>query len=296
MSATDNRDKVEEIKNRLEIVDVIGRDVILKHKGGGEYTGATSPKSKSGASLKVDQKLQMFKNFATGEGGDVLDWIGYNAGYTGPRGADFPEVLRIAADLAGVELEEATEEERNAAKEKADIHNLFTEVAEIYHKNLTPELYAYISKKWGITQETVDKLKIGYATKGRDLTDLDKAILKKSGLVYVNGGMTGGEVFTGRIIFPYWKNGKVVYLIGRETEETPESEREKGMKYKKMLVHKEGQEYISHSVQNLYFYGEDSLRGSDYCIITEGVADCITMWQAGFPCISPVTVRFREKD
>jgi hypothetical protein len=108
--------------------------------------------------------------------------------------------------------------------------------------------------------------------------------------------MTGGEVFTGRIIFPYWKNGKVVYLIGRETEETPEAEREKGMKYKKLLVHKEDREYVSHSVQNSYFYGEDSLRGSDYCIITEGVADCIAMLQAGFPCISPVTVRFREKD
>jgi len=68
------------------------------------------------------------------------------------------------------------------------------------------------------------------------------------------------------------------------------------MKYKKLLVHKDGQEYVSHSVQNCYFYGEDSLRGSDYCIITEGVADCISMLQAGFPCISPVTVQFREKD
>ena len=228
MSSTGNHDKVEEIKNRLDIVDVIGRDIALKNKGGGEYTGATSSSSKSGASLKVDQKIQSFKNFATGEGGDVLDWIGYYARYKDTRGADFPEVLKIAAALAGVELEEATEEERNAAKEKADIHNIFTSAAEIYHTNITPTLYAHILQKWGITQETVDKFKIGYATTGRDLKDLDKEILKKSGLVYVNGGMSGGEVFTGRIIFPYWKNGKVVYLIGRETEETPEAEREKG--------------------------------------------------------------------
>jgi len=296
MTSTGNHDKVEEIKNRLDIVDVIGRDIALKNKGSGEYTGATSSSSKSGASLKVDQKIQSFKNFATGEGGDVLDWIGYYARYKDTRGADFPEVLKIAAALAGVELEEATEEERNAAKEKADIHNLFTESVEVYHKNLKPEHYDYIKEKWGITKETVDKFKIGYATTGRDLKDLDKEILKKSGLVYVNGGMSGGEVFTGRIIFPYWKNGKVVYLIGRETEETPEAEREKGMKYKKLLVHKEDREYVSHSVQNSYFYGEDSLRGSDYCIITEGVADCISMLQAGFPCISPVTVQFREKD
>lgn len=296
MSSNGSRDKVDEIKNLLDIVDVIERDVSLHKESNGMYTGATSPTSKSGASLKVDQKLQVFKNFATGEGGDVLDWIGYNAGSRDTRGSDFPEVLRIAAGLAGVELAEMTEEERDAAKEKADIHNLFTEAAEIYHTNLTPELYDYIFKKWGITKETVDRLKIGYATTGRDLKDLDKPILKKSGLVYVNGEMVGGELFTGRIIFPYWKNGKVVYFAGRETEETPRIEREKGMKYKKLLVHKEDREYISPSVQNSYFYGEDSLRGSDYCIITEGVADCIVMRQAGFPCISPVTVTFREAD
>ena len=212
------------------------------------------------------------------------------------RGADFPEVLKIAADLAGVELQEMTGADQDAAKEKADIHNLFTEATETYHKNLTPELYEYILQKWGITNETVDKLKIGYATTCRDLKELTGETLNKSGLIYVNDGKPGGEVFAGRIIFPYWKNEKVVYLIGRETEETPESEREKGMKYKKLLVHKEGREYISNSVQNSYFYGEDNLRGSDYCIITEGVADCIVMLQAGFSCISPVTVQFREKD
>lgn len=297
VNSTCSHGKVDEIKDRLDIVDVIGRDITLHHKGGGEYTGATSSTSKSGSSLKVDQKLQLFKNFADGAKGDVLDWIGYNAGYSDTRGADFPEVLKIAADMAGVELEEATEEERNAAKEKADIQNLFTGAADIYHTNLKPVHYDYIKEKWGITEETVDKFKIGYATTGRDLKALDKETLKKSGLVYVNGGMTGGEVFTGRIIFPYWKNGKVVYLIGRETEETPKKKDGKETsKYQKLLVHKEDRDYVSPSVQNSYFYGEDSLRGSDYCIITEGVADCIAMLQADFPCISPVTVQFREKD
>ena len=104
------------------------------------------------------------------------------------------------------------------------------------------------------------------------------------------------KYYNGRIIFPYWNNGKAVYLIGRETLETPANEREKGMKYKKLLVHKEGHEYVSPCVQNSYFYGEDSLRGFDDCIITEGVADCIVMLQAGFPCISPVTVQFSGKD
>jgi DNA primase catalytic core len=296
MPSQNNRDKIDEIKSRLNIVDVIGRDIDL-HKGSdGVYTGATSPTSKSGASLKVDEKLQVYKNFATSDGGDVFNWIAYSRGLDINR--DFPEVLRIAAELAGVELAEMPEEERNTAKEKADIQTLLTDAAEIYYNNLKnrPELYEHIFKQWRITQETVDRFKIGYAPPCRNLKGLDKIILKKSGLVYVNNEMIGGEVFQGRLTFPYWKNGKVVYLIGRETEETPEAERERGMKYKKLLVHKEGREYVSPSVQNSFFYGEDSLRGSDYCIITEGVTDCIVMLQAGFPCISPVTVQFREKD
>ena len=71
------RDTVEEIKNRLDIVDVIGKTVNLHREAAGRYTGATSPTSKSGSSLKVDQNLQVYKNFADGTGGDVLDWIGY---------------------------------------------------------------------------------------------------------------------------------------------------------------------------------------------------------------------------
>ena len=296
LSTQNNRIKIDEIKSRFDIVDVIGRDISLHYNGNGEYFGSVPPVGSTGRSLKVNQKLQLWNDTKNRKGGDVLDWIGRDFG--DPRGSDFLKVLRIAAELAGIKLAELTEKELEAAKEKVEIHNLFSETAVIYHKNLTerPELYNYIMEKWSIKAETVDLLKIGYSTMSRDLSGLDEITLRKSGLVFVNDGKIGGEVFNGRIIFPYWNNGKAVYLIGRETSETPAVEREKGMKYKKLLVHNEKHEYVSPCVQNSYFYGEDSLRGADYCIITEGVADCIVMLQAGFPCISPVTVQFRDKD
>ena len=291
-----NRDKIDDIKSRLDIVDVIGQEISLNFVGNGEYVGSVPPVGNTGRSLKVDQKLQLWHDTKNGKGGDVFDWIGCD--FNDPRGYDFPKVIRISAEMAGIELAELTESELEAAKEKVEIHNLFSEAVEIYHTNLTkkPELYDYILKNWAITPETVDLLKIGYATTSRDLNGLDETTIQKSGLVYVNDGKIGGEIFNGRIIFPYWNNDKVVYLIGRETPETPAIESERGMKYKKLLVHKEKHEYVSPCVQNSYFYGEDSLRGADYCIITEGVTDCIVMLQAGFPCISPVTVQFREKD
>ena len=297
MSSTCNsRNKINEIKSRLDIVDVIGQEISLHYDGNGEYAGSVPPVGSTGRSLKVNQKLQIWNDTKNGKGGDVLDWLGRD--FNDPRGSDFSKVPRIAAELAGVELAEMTEKELEAAKEKVEIHNLYSDTVEIYHKNLTqrPELYDFIMEKWSITSETVTLLKIGYATTSRDLNGLDETTLQKSGLVFVNDGKMGSEVFNGRIIFPYWNNGKVVYLVDRETFETPIFERKKGMKYKKLLVHKEGQEYVSPCVQNSYFYGEDSLRGAADCIITEGVADCVVLLQAGFPCISPVTVQFRDKD
>lgn len=298
---SNDRDKVDDVKNALDIVTVINRDVSLHSIGNGEYAGTVGKTGSSGESLKVNQNQQVWKDFKNNHGGDVFDWIGYTNGIDA-RGAGFPEVLRMAADQAGIELAEMTEEEQEAAKEKVNIQNLFTEAAEKYHNNLKekPGIYDYIFEKWGIKPETVDWLKMGYAEKSRNLWDLlekDQTTLKKSGLVYVNSGKMGGEVFRGRIIFPYWKNGKVVYLIGRQTDETPlKKDGSEPSKYKKLLVHSDKYPYVSPTVQNSYFYGEDSLRGSDYCVITEGVADCIAMLQAGFSCISPVTVQFREKD
>jgi len=157
----------------------------------------------TGRSLKVNQRLQLWNDTKNGTGGNVLDWIG--RGFSNPRGSDFPKVIRIAAEIARVELAELTEKELEAEKEKIEIHNLFSETVDIYHNNLTekPKLYDYIMENWSITQETVNLLKIGYATMGRYLNGLDEVTLQKSGLVFVNDSKVGGEVFNGRIIFPY---------------------------------------------------------------------------------------------
>ena len=100
-------------------------------------------------------------------------------------------------------------------------------------------------------------------------------------------------LFNGRIIFPYWKNGKPIYFIGRHTKDTPDRDYEKA-KYKKQMVHSKKKPYVSQHIDNNYFYGEDSIRKSDFCLITEGVTDCIMAIQEGIPCISPVTIRFKK--
>ena len=78
--------------------------------------------------------------------------------------------------------------------------------------------------------------------------------------------------FRGRIVFPYWKQGRAVYMIGRKTPWTPDSKYETG-KYKKLPTHSKKRPYVSTAIRNGVFYNEDCLAGErSEVVITEGVA------------------------
>jgi DNA primase catalytic core len=289
---------VDEIKDALDIVEVAEKYRSITHIGGGEYGSATDlSNSKSGQSLKINKHKQWFNDFATDASGDVLDLIGHFEGLD-TRGLDFPQVLQIAADYAGVELPEQDDESKQLLQERQEVQTLYTDVTEHYHEELlaNPELIEHIKDKWGIDKETIDSLKIGYAPVENALNKFKGPILDKSGLIlkFKNRDI---EFFNGRIIFPYWKNGKVVYMIARRVEGyTPDTKYEEA-KYKKLLTPSEKHPYISPVAGNNYLYGEDSIRqATDWILITEGVTDCITAIQSGIPAISPVTIQFREAD
>lgn len=289
------RTEIDAIKDRLDIVDIIGKTVNLKHTGNGVYKGATNPGSKSGMSLNVDRNLQLFNDWANnGIKGDVLNWIAYVNNLD--IDTQFYDVLTIAADMAGVVLQK-----KNSVSdiESQNIFTVCTAIAAHYHSCLTDTHRKHIFKTWGITDETIDRLNIGFAPVSENLCDVFNGLfhkddlLKTGFLIQTPDGIK--SFYQGRIVFPYWKNGKVVYSIARKTEWTPDTKFESS-KYKKQLTKKENRTYISESISNRYFYGEDSLRGAKYCVITEGVTDCIMALQNGIPCVSPVTVRFRKQD
>lgn len=289
-----DQDLMNKINGSFNIVDLVGNSskvIGFRNTSGGQYVGYTNPNSRSKSSLKVNSLTGEWHDMAAGVGGVALHWIGYEAGFTNFTGQNFIEVVKLAADRAGIELSGLAEREEGDIQERNNLENVLTEAAENYHNNLKdkPELYNLIEGKWGITKETVDRYKLGYATEYRNLHELDQSILKKSGLVKVEGSRIN-EIFHDRITFPYLKRGKVVYFVARAASDNTNP------KYMKLMGCKEGQEYVSPLIQNSFFYGEDSLIGKRECVITEGVTDCLSMLQAGFPCISPVTKEFREAD
>ena len=94
------------------------------------------------------------------------------------------------------------------------------------------------------------------------------------------------DFFQQRLVFPYWRRGRVVYFIARQTELTPEAPWEQA-KYKKLLTRSGKHPYVSALVQNDTFYNEDAAtRGRvRQLLVTEGVTDCISAMQAGVPAV-----------
>ena len=91
--------------------------------------------------------------------------------------------------------------------------------------------------------------------------------------------------------------GQVVFMIGRRTPWTPDHEWEKS-KYKKLAVRNDrNNSHVAPCIRNDVLYNEDVLlTRPERVIITEGVTDCISLMEHGFPVVSPVTVQIREAD
>lgn len=289
----------EKVKTATRIEEIIAEDGVTLKPQGKELIGWHSNKhgSESKKSLHVDPVKGLYHCFNCGEGGDVLSWLMHN------RGMTFMEAVRYLAARAGIEMPDVSPEEQQRLNERRQeqeqLWALYTAAAEIYHEQLTEEHYELFWSKWGLTAETVDKYKFGFAPGGKFISDklrkrgFDPELINRSGLV--NKG--GYDFFQIRLIFTYWKNNKVVNFIGRRIDGvTPDVDWEKA-KFKKLPVHdEEDHAFISEAVSNEYFAGEDTARGADELLITEGIADCYAALQAGLPCISPVTVQFRKED
>jgi predicted P-loop ATPase/DNA primase len=276
-------------------------------------------KSQSRRSLHVMLDKQGWYCFGCGVGGDVLQLVEFvrfgrvTRGQSGPM----PESHRQARDflaaraglpplaqLASGSPEEAEAEHRLALR----VREALTALAGIYHERLmgNAEALAWFRGKYGIREETITRLKIGYAEDGtpsaaRLLMDSPSAFTPRELAATSAFRPTAQDglapFFDRRIVFPYWSRGHVVFLIGRRTPWTPEADWEKP-KYKKLAVRNgRNHSHVAGCIRNDVLYNEDILLARpERVIITEGVTDCISLMEHGFAAVSPVTVQIREAD
>lgn len=203
MSEVSYQQAVEQIKNSLDIVDVISRYVVLK-KTGRNFQGLCPFHNEKTPSFVVTPDKQIFKCFGCGEGGDVFTFL------MKINNQNFTEVIEEQAAALGIELPKVNS--KNAIQNKQEKERLYDAMelaTKFFKQNLMSNQKAleYLEKR-GINEVAISKFSLGLAPKGNFdlknyLTDLGFTVseLAKAGLVYEKDG-NYLDRFKNRIIIP----------------------------------------------------------------------------------------------
>ena len=203
MSEVSYQQAVEQIKNSLDIVDVISRYVVLK-KTGRNFQGLCPFHNEKTPSFVVTPDKQIFKCFGCGEGGDVFTFL------MKINNQNFTEVIEEQAAALGIELPKVNS--KNAIQNKQEKERLYDAMelaTKFFKQNLMSNQKAleYLEKR-GINEVAISKFSLGLAPKGNFdlknyLTGLGFTVseLAKAGLVYKKDG-NYLDRFKNRIIIP----------------------------------------------------------------------------------------------
>jgi DNA primase len=207
---------VEEIKEKLNIADLVGEYVRLQQRGT-NYKGLCPFHNEKSPSFTVSEEKQFYHCFGCGKGGDVFQFI------QDIEGVEFVEALRMLAKKTGVQLRAVNKQEENVRTRLQDI----VEHATVFFQQQlnTPaaaHARAYTEKR-GLTQEAIQTFRIGYAPESWDLLvkflkskNFTDAELQQSGMVVLGKNGSLYDRFRDRLMFPIeHTQGAVIGFTGR---------------------------------------------------------------------------------
>lgn len=269
--------KIEEIKSRVDIIELASEYLTLK-KAGRNYIGLCPFHQEKTPSFTVNREKQIFYCFGCGEGGNAITLVMKIANKS------FPEALKYLAEKTGVVLPVKTY--GKDGREKASLHEeivaLNLRAAQQYARNLSSAdgkiARDYIDKR-ALAEETVKQFRLGYAPDTwRGMVDflegagLSLKLAEQAGLVIA--GKDGGyyDRFRGRLMFPIENIFGEIVAFGGRILETGEP---------KYLNSPETPVYIKG--KNLYGLqkAKEAIRQAGFCLIVEGYFDAISLYNAG---------------
>lgn len=197
---------ISQIKDRLDIVEVVSEKVILK-KSGGHYWGLCPFHKEKTPSFSVNPNLGIFKCFGCGEGGDALTFI------MKTQNKEFIDVIRELAEKYGFEMpKNYVKGESKGLKD--EMIKACTKAAEFYNLRLlqdkSPEVtkvLQYLTDR-GITKDIIEKFTLGFAPKSytafyeRYKNEFSDEVLEKAGLISPGKESKYIDRFRNRIIIP----------------------------------------------------------------------------------------------
>ena len=277
-------DEVEQIKQKLDIVEVINGFLPLKKAGRNFKTNCPFHSEKT-ASFTVSPERQIWHCFGCSKGGDVFKFL------MDFENIDFSESLKILAEKSGVKLSKPVF--RNEAEKRRDaIYGMNSLAAQFYNYLLTKHpagknALAYLTQKRKVSLELINTFMLGFAPEnGSPLTSY---LLRKkkyfdqdlilAGLSIRRGGNLY-DFFRGRIIFPIMDaRGNVIAFSGRTLND------ENGPKY---VNTRETPVYIKGDSLFGINLAKDEIKKEKKAILVEGEFDVISAFKEGIKNIVAV--------
>lgn len=274
-----SRETIDEVKSRIDIVEVVSDFVSLK-KSGANYKALSPFSNEKTASFFVVPAKGIFKDFSSGKGGDAVTFVMEH------EGMSYVEAIRFLAKKYGVEIKETVTSatQQAAQSEREGLYVLMNFARDYYREKLTgseegKSIGLSYFRERGFNDRDIQKFELGYALEGWEnfskeaiQKGYNKELLEKTGLIVKKEDGSTYDRFRGRVIFPIHNlSGKVVAfgarMLGKDKNQpkyinSPETE-------------------IYHKSDILYglFQAKNTVRQIDNCYLVEGYTDVISMHQ-----------------
>ena len=275
-----SRTTIDNVFETARVEEVIGDFVNLK-KSGSNFKGLSPFSDERTPSFMVSPVKQIWKDFSSGKGGNVVAFLMEHEHFT------YPEAIKYLAKKYGIEVEETqqTNEQKEQANERESLY-LVSEFAKTYFHNtlLKSEAGKAIAltyfKERGFTDETIRTFELGYSPDQWDAFTSEAIkkgykleFLEKTGLTIVKEEKQFDR-FKGRVMFPILSmSGRTLGFGGRILTND-----KKAAKY---LNSPESDIYHKSKVLYGIFQAKQSIAKEDNCYLVEGYTDVIQFHQTG---------------
>ena len=275
-----SRTTIDQVYETARLEEVIGEFVTLK-KSGANFKGLSPFSQEKTPSFMVSPAKQIWKDFSSGKGGNVIAFLMEHEQFT------YPEAIRFLAKKYNIEIEESIQSSENRKiKDLKESMFLVTEYATQFFENSLTDTeqgksigLTYLKER-GFTEETKKKFSLGYAPEQFDAfakqaqkDGYQLKFLESTGLVIVNEG-SQVDRFRGRLLFPIRSmSGRVLGFGGRIL-----STKSKTAKY---LNSPESDIYQKSKVLYGIYESKQAIAKKDICYLVEGYTDVIQMHQSG---------------
>ena len=263
---------------RLE--EVIGDFVQLK-KSGSNFKGLSPFSNEKTPSFMVSPAKQIWKDFSSGKGGNVVSFLMEHEHFT------FPEAIKFLAKKYNIEVEETqqTNEQKEAASLRESMYAVTDFAQSFFSKMLTESQegknigLAYFQER-GFTAESIDRFHLGYSpdqwdafTKAALDAGFQEEFLISSGLT-IQKGEKQFDRFKGRVMFPiHSMSGRVMGFGGRILKQDKQAA--------KYVNSPESEVYQKSKVLYGLYQAKQHIAKQSNCYLVEGYTDVIQMHQAG---------------